>query len=171
MKYVSLAFLVFISAGCQAPDSGTKTGLADDADLDPSIGLSPTPTPTPTTTPSPTSTPRKPLLSTWTRADGAYKMELGTLTDQDPGAGVVTYERAYIRWLTAPGYVCNAIVAINNGDEDHGTITFVSNRAVPDSTATTVICQPMFNGPYDYAAIGSAGLRLCGINGACWDYQ
>lgn len=176
MKTTNFAVLVSMFSislvACQAPEelsaalNDADTGLASTANE--SLDEEPEPEPTPSASPTPSVT--KSLLSTWTRDDGYYSVDLRNLVDQDPTAsGIYTNERA--NFVFTASVTCSAVVLIN-GSENLGMMTISSSQSTAGSqSANNAYCDPL-EGTYEYAAIGADQYRLCKLEtGVCHNWE
>lgn len=145
-----LFITVMATTGCELPVEEIS-GL-ESAKI---VGSDPSPEPEPDPDPAPEA---KSLLSSWTRTDNYYSVDLSELTNQDTGSGIITLgERAL--FVFTPTVTCSAIVEIN-GTEDNGEIVIRSSLSITGSpTINSVYCDPL-EGTYLYYAQSGGGYHI-----------
>lgn len=147
MKSVVLALMALLIMGCEEAPKETATRKVEA----PSVVWPPVATVTPGPPPSPSPAPEpKPFLSSWTRNDGKYSVDLSGMKNDDPYGGILVTEGvAYFVFGGSPG--CPAKVSIY-GSNDNGTMVITGAD----------LCgryESYLEGNYNYVAYGD-GYRL-----------
>lgn len=152
---LTLIALALALIGCEANENGAPQLISQPA---PAL-----PTEEPALpVPPPAAGPAKAIMSTWTRQDGRFSVNLAALTDADASAGIQA--AGITQFVVSPTVSCPSEVILS-GTESSGTLNVVRSNS-PSSSANDRYCSALA-GVHDYAAMSGNQLRTCKA-GVCY---
>lgn len=164
MKTQIIALCLLALTGCQAPEDLDTTLAARTADPTDEAPIDEEPVGE-----EPEEEPEvNALLSSWTRDDAEYTVDLSALTNHAAGNGLdIREEDAETVWFDFGNVQCGARLVIT-GTNDNGTLEIVRVNGGTVNINNTY-CNPLL-GTYEYVALEGEQYRLCkGATCSIWE--